>query len=264
MWDANGIIIAGITFFGKRNEYMKYGCLAIAISVVLAGCATTQNVKPEDEAKIRQKQSNYEKNAFKVKYQNQLATNTGGIELILRDRVPATEPNLTIVQRRRTAALSALVTVGVLATGGTYAPQGFSKDELKGKVLEPTFPNPILDVAKPAFENWLIAHHDGLAPAHQPLTKVTVTAQRFALIYPKLVGKESYELNNELYVTFQNSWNNDKAYGYLCDIKSAPKTLEQWQANDYAAVSQAVADNTQTCLKELEGQAGKIYQHLSK
>lgn len=241
----------------------KFIIATAAGALLLSGCASTKAISPEAQEKIRQEQATYEQNVYRIKQQSQVDVGNAKVNLIFRERTLAIEPELTIVQRKRTAAVAALITVGVVAAKGAYGGDGFSKDDLKGKKLEPALANPILDYAKSDFEQWLLSNHDKLTPQDKPLEKVTVTPRRFVLIYTKLVGKESYELNNELIITLQNSWDNRKAYEYLCDIKSAAKTLPEWQANNYQAVHEAVKQNIQSCLNNLDNQQAQIYKSLS-
>lgn len=236
---------------------LQKSIIVIAISsLVLTGCATTS----QNPDIVRENQQKQERANYRIVHQDKV----NGSDLILRKLTIKPEDHLTIVTRGKTAAASTLVTIGILATGGAYAGTTFTKDQLKGRVLEPKLESTVLDQAKPVFTNWLVANHDRIAPKDKPITEVVVTAGRFSLIYPKLIGKESYQLNTELAVRFKNNWDNRTAYSHFCDIKSEAKPLETWQANDYEAVDTAIQDNIQTCLKELDGKKAEIYKHFSK
>lgn len=236
----------------------------LAVSVILAGCATTgKSVSPEKEAKLKENQANSEKNSFKIIHQDKLAVGADRtVDLILRDTVPASEPELTIVKRGKTAAVNTALVATVLL--GAIPTSTIRKDDFKGKVLEPKFKNPVLDYAYPNFQTWVKTNHQALSPSNKPINEVAVTAGRFVLIYAKLAGQESYQLNTELAVRFKNDWDNRTAYNHLCDIKSEAKTLETWQANNYQAVDKAVKENIQACLKELDGKKAEINKHFSK
>ncbi|MCL1622790.1 hypothetical protein M2R47_00775 [Moraxella sp. Tifton1] len=225
-------------------------------SLILTGCATTSK-NPDI---VRTNQQNQEQATYRVVHQDKV----GNSELILRQFANKPEDYLTIVTRGKTATVSTVMTMAILATGGMYAGNTFSKEQLKGRVLEPKLKSTVLDHAKPAFANWLMTNHDSIAPKDKPITEVAVTAGRFSLIYPKLIGKESYQLNTQLLVRFKNNWDNRTAYSHFCDMKSEAKTLETWQANHYQAVDNAIKENIQACLKELDSKASDIKKHFSK
>lgn len=246
------------------NTFGKNSVVGVlVVSVLLGGCATTnKSISPEQEVKIKENQANYEKSNFTVIHQNQVKVGDGVASLILRETVPATEPELTIVKRNRTVGVNTVLAASALL--GAIPATGAGKESFKGKILEPSFKNPILNHAQPAFSTWLSANVAKFAPNDKPISEVAVTAKRFNLIYPKLIGKESYQLNTELLVRFKNNWDNRTAFTHLCDIKSEAKSLETWQANNYQAVDNAVKENIQTCLKELDSKASDIKKHFSK
>lgn len=230
--------------------------IAIVGSLVLTGCATTS----QNPDTVRANQQKYEQATYRIVHQDKV----GGADLILRELTNKPEDHLTIVTRGKTAAASSLMLVGIVATKGMYTGGSFTKDQLKGKILEPKLKSTVLDQAKPAFANWLATNHDSITPKDKPITKMTVTAGRFSLIYGKLVGAEAYELNTDLGINIQTNWNNDTAYKYLCDIRSNAKTLDEWKKDNYRAVESAIASNIQSCLNELNGKKGEILRHLSK
>lgn len=230
--------------------------IAIVGSLVLTGCATTS----QNPDTVRANQQKYEQATYRIVHQDKV----GGADLILREPTNKPEDHLTIVTRGKTAAASSLMLVGIVATKGMYTGGSFKKDQLKGKILEPKLKSTVLDQAKPAFANWLATNHDSITPKNKPITKMTVTAGRFSLIYGKLVGAEAYELNTDLGINIQTNWNNDTAYKYLCDIRSNAKTLDEWKKDNYRAVESAIASNIQSCLNELNGKKGEILRHLSK
>lgn len=230
--------------------------IAIVGLLVLTGCATTS----QNPDTVRANQQKYEQATYRIVHQDKV----GGADLILRELTNKPEDHLTIVTRGKTAAASSLMLVGIVATKGMYTGGSFKKDQLKGKILEPKLKSTVLDQAKPAFANWLATNHDSITPKDKPITKMTVTAGRFSLIYGKLVGAEAYELNTDLGINIQTNWNNDTAYKYLCDIRSNAKTLDEWKKDNYRAVESAIASNIQSCLNELNGKKGEILRHLSK
>lgn len=231
--------------------------------MLLAGCATTgKTVSPEQENQLKINQANYEKTHYRIIHHNQVKVGDGVAELILRESFPATEPDLVIITRSQTVGLNTALVAGALL--GAIPAAGAGKDGFKGKVLEPHLRNPILDHAQPIISEWLSTNGAKFAPNDKPITEVAVTAGRFVLIYPKLVGKESYELNTELTVRLKNNWDNRTAYNHFCDIKSKAQPLETWQANDYQAVHTAVKDNVERCLQELNDKQNQIFIRLSK
>lgn len=245
-------------------------CLAIG----LTACATTND--PAKQQKIISQQQNYEKTAFTPIYTDQV----GQVELILRQRKLtsaeekriATEQELVLIERGSTAkagALSGLLFVASIASAvsGNYIPthpsSGFSKEVLKGKKIEPDVKNPTLDYARPVFKQWLQANATALSPSQKPLQKVSIESNRFALIYEKLVGKEAYQLYNELHISFHNDWDNRKAVTHKCTMRSPAKALADWQANQYQAVNQAVQSNLQQCIDDLDNNKARIIKSLT-
>lgn len=129
--------------------------------------------------------------------------------------------------------------------------------------IEPEVKNPTLDYARPVFKQWLQANATALSPSQKPLQKVSVESNRFALIYEKLVGKEAYQLYNELHISFHNDWDNRKAVTHKCTMRSPAKALADWQANQYQAVNQAVQSNLQQCIDDLDNNKARIIKSLT-
>lgn len=233
----------------------------LVMSLTLAGCATTSApLTPEQEARQKELQNKEERTKFNIVQNNKV----GDIELVLREPRLNAEDELVIVTRGKTVGLATAITGLLVVSQGMTGGQTFSKNDVKGKVLEPVFKSPVLKYANTAFSTWISANAQSLAPAHKPLLQVKVTSQRFALVYPKLIGKESYALNTHLDITLQNHWDNKTAYQHFCQINSEPKTLVEWQANGYKAVDDTIKTNINACLKELDDKKAQISLHLSK
>lgn len=246
----------------------------VCLTIGLTACATTND--PAKQQKIISQQQDYDKTAFKPIYTDQI----GQIELILRQRnltssqekKLATENELVLIERGNTAKASALSGLLVIASvasavSGGYVPvhpsSGFSKEQLKGKKIEPHVKNPTLDYARPIFNQWIKANASQLSPTQKPLQKVSVESNRFALIYEKLVGKEAYQLYNELHISFHNDWDNRKAFTHKCEMRSPAKALPEWQANQYQAINQAVQSNLQQCIDDLDKNKARIIKALT-
>lgn len=231
-------------------------------AMLLAGCATTgKNLTPEQqEAQLKENQLSLENR----KYSKVDSQKVGETELLLRKPLLGAEDELVIIKRGKTAGLTTLMVVGLVATGGMSGGQTFKKDDLKGTVLEPKFKNPTLEYAKQPFADWLTKHQADIVPSGKSVERLAVSEGRFALIYDKLVGKEAYHLNTDLTIAIRTSWDNRGAYEQACDIKSSPKTLEEWQADNYKAVDKAIKANIATCLRELTDKKVNIKHHFSK
>lgn len=246
----------------------------LCLTAGLTACATTTD--PAKQQKLISEQQNYEKTAFNVIHTDKV----DNIDLVLRQRKInhsaekklATEAELVIVKRGNTAKAGALSGLLILtsvasAVSGGYVPvhpsSGFSKEQLKGKKIEPHVKNPTLDYARPIFNQWIKANASQLSPTQKPLQKVSVESNRFALIYEKLVGKEAYQLYNELHISFHNDWDNRKAFTHKCEMRSPAKALPEWQANQYQAINQAVQSNLQQCIDDLDKNKARIIKALT-
>lgn len=252
--------------------------LTIAISIlVLVGCASQPKVyTPAQKSEIIQKQNDQDKVNFTVRYVDLIdeeklkLTVEGRLRNITLGHQIASEKDLTIVKRGKTAtaaALTALVAVStVVASGGAYVaqPAGFRKEQLKGSALEPTFANPTLEYVRPILHDWLLKNASGLAPADKPLERVAVEPNRYVLVYDKLAGKEAYHLHSEMTFYFYNDWNHSKAYAHRCQIKSKSDTLANWQAHDYAKLQTATKDYVSACIRDLNANKVGILTALSK
>lgn len=191
------------------------------------------------------------------------------IELIFHKRLidsdsrTATEDDLMIMVRSQPpkSALSQLMSVASMASsiknGQIPIPLRnlFGKDHGKPAKLEPEFKNPTLEHARPIFNQWIQANASQLAPAQQPLQKVSIESNRFVLINAKKLKKTDYQLFNEIHITLQTATH---AYTHKCEMLSNALDIETWQAEQYQAVNQAVQSNLQQCIADLDKNKARI------
>lgn len=254
---------------------MKKLVLSIAM-LALVGCQTApKNLSPASQAERLKTQLEAEQKTYDVAYREVIKTPTGDVQLVGRNCKYTThdqncaryEDSLNLVENKTAKKAGAAIAVGVLATLATGMlvtdRVGFNKDELKGTTLEPKLPNNAVDYAKPLLENWIRTAASQYAPANQPITKVTVQPERFYLVYEHLTGEKTYQLRNTLHIGLQNG-DFAPAYWYHCTQTSAPKSLPQWQANNYNEVKLALQRNVQQCVTNIASEQKKITKFLSK
>lgn len=198
----------------------------------------------------------------------------GQIDLILHKRLietetrTLTEDELMIMVRSKPSktVLSSLMTVASIASsiknGQIPVPLKnlFGNEQVKAAKLEPEFKNPTLDHARPLFSQWLQTHATQFAPADKPLKQVSIESNRFVLLNGKKLKKTDYQLYNEIHITLQNE---AYAYTHKCEMLSAALTIDDWQAEQYQAVNQAVQSNLQQCIADLDKSKKRIFTALT-
>lgn len=203
---------------------------------------------------------------YSVVYQDKV----NQIELILHKRLidsdsrTATEDDLMIMVRSQPpkSALSHLTSIVSMASsiknGQIPVPLRhlFGKDHHgKPAKLDPEFKNPTLEQARPLFSQWIQANASQLAPAQQPLQKVSIESNRFVLINAKKLKKTDYQLYNEIHITLQTATH---AYTHKCEMLSNALDIDTWQADQYQAVNQTVQNNLQQCINDLDKSKARI------
>lgn len=244
--------------------------IVVAAALALTACATApkQVAKQPNRTEKIIAQQNAEKTKYQNIYNDTLAINGKPVQFIGRIEVKdgLTEKELVIVKRGDTAKVTALKTAQFFAS--IFVPAApttvFTKDELKGVVLEPKHPNKSFDYAKPLMMQWVTANATKFAPNAKPIDKIIVEPRRFYLVYENLVGKEMYYLTNELNVLLYNSKLTDEAYHHQCKKTSAVSDLEEWQANNYAKVDETLHAHIKACVADLTEKQQGIYDYLAQ
>lgn len=234
----------------------KTTCILLLLAAsfsVLSGCSSTSG-KTETSEEWRAKL----KKAYQESHQEAFSDTVGKVQLAgiwqIKDQQStfSSDKLLREVRRTDTAKVSGLKVLQVVAStvalvnGVPVAGvSGFSKEQLRGQTVEGVG-NTTLDVLRQPVGKWLSGYKDAEGKFFY------LEPKKFFLIYDRL-SDDAYHLEQSVSLGVNRLGRESLYLGspeFECYKKSASKPLEQWRADNYAAVQAESAKLMQSCLAD--------------
>lgn len=144
--------------------------------------------------------------------------------------------------------------------GGGVSPYGFDKEDYKGRSID-SMPEPtksyLLPKAEARISKWLSENGKG----HQYDQTLYIAAARWALIYKDLSAQNSdYELQYRVIFYKRPEGGNVFSAFIIADCSPVKQTapLNEWEASNYAKVTQVTQQYMDACLLELDNQLPRL------
>ncbi|WP_336777657.1 hypothetical protein [Pantoea sp. USHLN256] len=217
---------------------------------LLSGCANDKPLPPT--SKVVQTQ--------KVISANQSQIDVEGVQMLETDFSRPSDTQLRYVTQGDTSKVAALKTlqfVSMMFAGGGNVP-GFTKDELKGTEVA-GFMNPSLPYLMPRITEILKTELDK-HPSKKYDSAVTITPITWKLVYKNLAGgDDNYQLlfSTIIHRSGKGVANSSLSQDVNCgdDVNVQEYTLQQWQANSYAKVTEETQKMLESCVVKFSGAA---------
>lgn len=230
----------------------KFSLALLAMAVLMTGCA---NKPLPPSSKI-------------VQSQTVISANHSQITLEAEEKLETDFSRPSDLQLRyitqgdttKVVALKTLQSVAMMFTGGGTIPS-FTKDELRGTQVGGLM-NPSLPYLMPRIAEILKVEIDK-HPTKQYRDPVTITPVTWMLVYKNLAGgDDNYQLHLSTTIRRVGKGEGGSYVSQDIDCGDDPTvkeyTLEQWQANSYAKVTEETQKMLEHCVDKFTG-AARLY-----